>query len=141
MDDHGINVRNVQPRLDDGGRHQHVDVAVDKIVHDALQLALLHLAVSERYICLRQQLCDFICHLHDSIDTVIDIVNLPAPRQLAADRFAHHFFIILHNIGLDSGPLHRRLLQHAHITDTDQAHMQRARDRRRCEREYIHICL
>ena len=36
LNDHGIRVRNVQSGLDDGGGHQHIDIAVDEIQHDLL---------------------------------------------------------------------------------------------------------
>ena len=36
--------------------------------------------------------------------------------------------IIFHHIGLDWDPIHRRFFQHTHVTDSDQAHMQRSWD-------------
>ena len=100
---------------------------------------LFHLAMCKRYLCLRHQFCDLICHLHNGIDPVINVVNLPAPRQLPADRFAHHLFIIFHHVCLDRHTLLRRFFQHAHVTDSDEAHAQRPRNRRRGQCQDIHI--
>ena len=36
LDNEGVAVGHVHSGLDDGGRHQHIDIAVDKIQHDLL---------------------------------------------------------------------------------------------------------
>ena len=89
--------------------------------------------------CLRHQRCDLVCHLHDRIDPVIDIVNLPSACQFPADGFAHHLFIIFHDISLDRYALHRCFFKNTHVADSDQAHVQRSWDRRGSQRQYVNI--
>ena len=57
------------------------------------------------------------------------------------DRLADHLVVVLHDIGLDRNTVHRRLLENAHVTDPDKAHMQSPRDRRRCQGQNVHVLL
>ena len=130
MDDHRIHIGDVQPRLDDRRGHKHVNLPVDKVIHDALQFVLLHPAVRKTYVCLRHQLLDHGRHIRDVVDPVIDIVDLSFSGKFPDDRLPHQFLIVFADKSLDGLPVPRRLLQHTHIPDSDQAHMQRPRDRR-----------
>ena len=119
MNDHRIRIGDIQPGLYDRCRDKHVNITVDKVKHDLFQLMLLHLSVCKRDLRLRDERCDPVRDLDDRIDPVVDVVDLSAPRQLPADRLAHHLLIVLHDIGLDRHALLRRFLEHAHITDSD----------------------
>ena len=57
------------------------------------------------------------------------------------DRLADHLVVVLHDIGLDRHAVHRRLLENAHIADPDETHVQSSRDRRRRQRQNIHVLL
>ena len=139
MDDHGIHIRNIQPSLNYRCRHQHIDLTVDKIIHDPFQLMLLHLSVGKSHDSLRNQLLHGRRHICDCIDTVIYIIHLAVPGKLPDDRLPHHFLIVFADKGLDGKPVAGRLLQHAHIPDPHQRHMQCPGDRCGRKRKHIHI--
>ena len=141
MNDHRIRIGDIQPSLYDRRRDKHVNITVDKVKHDLFQLMLLHLSVCKCDLRLRNERCDPVRDLDDRIDPVVDVVDLSAPRQLPADRLAHHLLIVLHDVGLDRHALLRRFLEHAHITDSDQAHMKRPRNRCRCQGEHVDVRL
>ena len=93
------------------------------------------------YICIRHELLDRVCHIRNRLDTVIDIVNLPAPRQFTVNRLANHFFIVFTDKGLDGLAILRCFLEHTHIPDSNQAHMHGTRNRCRRQCQNIHIFL
>ena len=95
--------------------------------------------MGKRDVCLRDKLLDTVRHLRDIADAVVDIIHLSAAGEFPLDCLPHHFVIVLHNISLDWHPVHGRLFQNAHIPDSDQGHVERPWDRRRRERQYIHI--
>ena len=76
MNNHGINVGYIKPGLNNRGRHKHVNIAVDKVVHDVFQLPLLHLAVRKSHLRLRHKLGNRIRHFHDRIHFIINIIHL-----------------------------------------------------------------
>src|SRR5699024_10051807 len=115
--------------LNDRSRDENINISIDKIIHDILQLSLPHLTVSKRYISLRYELLDLSCHIRDIRNPVIDIVDLSSSCQFPGNCLAYHLVIILHHISLDGHPVMGSLLQDTHITDTDQTHMKRPRDR------------
>ena len=141
MDNHGIYIGNIKSRLNNRGGNQHVDLAGNEFIHDLFQLMLLHLSVGEGYVCLRHQFRYLRRNLRDIVDTIVDIVNLAAPSQLSADGRPNHLTVVLHHVGLNRQTVLGRLLQHAHIPDSNQAHMERPGNRRSCQRQHIDIFL
>ena len=141
MDDHGVGVGDVQPRLNDGSGHKDVDLPVDKGVHDLLQLMLPHLPVGKGHRHIRHQPLDPGRHLDDVLHPVVDVVHLPLAGALPLDGLPHHLIVVLHDIGLDGHPLLRRLLQDAHVPDADEAHVERPRDRSGGQSQYVDIFL
>ena len=105
MNDHRVDIRDIQARLDDRRGHQYIDLPVDEIVHDPFQFVLFHLSVGKGHVGLRHQFSDCVCHLHDRVDPVIDIVDLTASGQLPADGLPDHLLIVFHHIGLNRYPL------------------------------------
>ena len=93
------------------------------------------------YICIRHELLNRVRHIRNRLDTVIDIVNLPTPRQLTVNRLADHFFIVFTDKGLDRLTILRCFLEHTHIADADQAHVHGTWNRRRRQCQNIHIFL
>ena len=141
VNNHGIDIGDIQSCLNNRRRHQYINVTIDKVIHDPFQFPFLHLAVCKGHICLRHQLCNGITHLHNGIDTVVDIINLPTPIQLPANGFPDHLFVILAHIGLDLLPFIRCFLQHTHVTDSDQTHVESSWNRCCCQRQHINIIL
>ena len=102
---------------------------------------LIHLTMGKGHIRVGHERRHMVCHLVDVIDTVVDIINLSAPRQLPVNRLAHHLVVVLHDVGLNRQAIHRRFLQDAHIPDANETHMQGTRNRRRRQRQNIYIFL
>ena len=75
------------------------------------------------------------------VHAIVYIIYLSAPSQLPMDRLTHHLIIIFHYIGLDRDTVDRRLLQHTHVADADQAHVERSGDRSRRKCQYVHVLL
>ena len=93
---------------------------------------LRHLPVRINDRGIRHQLLHMVCHFLDVLYPVVYIVNLSAARQLPVHCLADHLIVMLHDVGLDRYTVHWRLLQHTHIADADQAHVQRPWDRCCC---------
>jgi len=141
MNDHRIDIGDIQSRFNDRCGNKHIDLTADKIIHDPLQLAFLHLSMCKCHICLRYQILEKGRHFRDRVDTVIYIVDLPASGKLTPDRFPHHFFIIFHDKRLDRHTVIRCFFQNTHIPDSHKAHVERTRDRGCCQRQNIYIFL
>ena len=47
MHDQRVGVGDIEPGFDDGGRQQHVELAVVEIVHDVVEFARRHLAIGD----------------------------------------------------------------------------------------------
>ena len=139
MDNHGIHITDIQTGFNNGGRYQHVDFSVDKIVHDPFQFLLLHLSVRKRHRSFRNQLLNPCGDIGNIVDAVVYIIYLAAPGKLPDNGFSHHFFVVFHNIGLDRKPVSGRLFQYAHIPDSNQAHMERPGYGSSRQRQYVHI--
>ena len=71
----------------------------------------------------------------DRLDPVVDVEDLAAAVQLAADGVAHQPVVVLRDAGLDRESRLGRGLDHGQVTDADQGEVQGARDRRgrQCE--------
>ena len=110
VDDHGVGVGNIQTCLNDGGGDKYINFTVDEAIHDLFQLMLVHLAVGKRYVGLRDQFCHAVGDLIYIVDPVVDVIDLTASGDFPADCLPDHLLIVLHNIGLNGGSVHRRLL-------------------------------
>ena len=141
MDDDRVDIGDVQPGLYDRCGHQHIDRTRDEIIHDPLQLRFLHLAVRTCNLRLGHKMCQARRLLLDVIDPVVHVIDLPLAGEFPQDRLPDHFLVVFHDIGLDRDSAARRLLQDTHIPDAHKAHVERARDRRRRERQDIHVLL
>ena len=141
MDNHRIDIGDIQPRLYDRRRHQHINLPIDKLKHNLLKLMLLHLAMCIRHICLRHQMGNLTGDILNIADTVVYIIHLSLSGQLPHNRLPHHLLVVLHDVGLYRLALAGRFLQHTHIADSHKAHVQRPWDWRRSQRQHIHIVL
>ena len=141
LNNHGIDVGNIKSCFNNCGRYQYINFSVDKLVHDIFQLPLLHLAMGKGHVRLRHQPGNPGSHFHNLIHPVEHIIHLPFPGQLPIDGFPHNFFIIFHHVSLYGHTVHGRLLQHAHVPDANQAHMEGPGNRGGRQGKHIHIFL
>ena len=102
---------------------------------------LLHLSMGKRHICLRHQILDGCGHVRDGIHPVVNVVHLSVSGKLPDDGLPHHFLVILADKGLDGLTVSRRFLQHTHIPDADEGHMQSPGNGGGRQRQHVHILL
>ena len=138
VDDDRVGVGDVEAALDDGRREQDVGVAVDESCHHLLERAAGHLAVADDEPRLGHELADAIGHRLDRRHAVVQKEHLPAPVELSLDGVAEGRLVELDDGGLDRQPVLRRRLDGAHVARACERHVQRARDRRRGQREHVH---
>ena len=88
---------------------------------------------------LRHHFLDLHSRPFNIIYPVVHIIDLAFAGKFADNCLPDHFFIVFHDIGLDRHTVSGRLLQNTHIPDPHHAHMKRARDRCRGQRQHVHI--
>ena len=139
LDDQRVRLRDVDPRLDDRRRDEHVGVAAQERVHPLLELLLAHLPVRDEEAETRAELLQLRGPLLDRLDPVVEEERLALALDLALERELDELLVVLADRGADrAAPLGRRL------DDRDVAHagereVQGARDRRRAEREHVDL--
>ena len=140
LDDEGVHIGDVDARLDDGGAHQHIHLAVGHGGHDLVDLVLRHLAVGHGHGgLLPQQLPDARGSALDGLHSIVEVVHLTAPLQLPAHGVAEHRPVVLHHIGLHRLAVGGGLLQGGHVPDARHGHVQGPGDRRGRQGEHIYL--
>ena len=137
FNDKGVAVAHVDAGLDQRGAHKHVDLVVQQLLPDRGDLFFGHLAVGDADARAGHQLVQTGRALFDAVDTVVQVIDLAAARELLADGFGHDALVVFKHIGLDGLALDGRLFDRGHIPDAGQRHVERARDRRGRKREHI----
>ena len=139
IDDDRIGRRDVDAALDDRRADEHVELAVIEVEHHELELALRHLAVADAHVGLGQQLAQVFGHRLDVLDAVVDEVDLAAAANLAQHGFADLPVAPFADEGLDGEPVGRRRRDDRQIAQPAERHVQRARDRRRRQRQHVDL--
>ena len=139
MDDHSIGIGDIKTGLDDCCGDQHIDLSVDKPVHDLFQFTLAHLSVGKCHARLRNQFSDLIGDLFNVVYTIVYIIHLTTACQFPADCLPYHLIVIFHHIRLDRCTVLWCFFQNTHIPDSDQTHVKSSRNRRRCQSQDIDI--
>ncbi len=75
------------------------------------------------------------------LDARHDAEHLAAAEPLALDRLAHHQLVERHDERAHRQPIDRRRRDHAHLAHAGQRQLQGARDRRRGQRQHVHVGL
>ena len=78
-------------------------------------------------------------HRVDRLDAVVHEVDLAAALELVPHRVADHLLVEGDDVGLDRQAVARRRLDHRHVADADQRHVERARNRRRAHRQHVDL--
>ena len=139
VDDQRVGLRDVDARLDDRGRDEHVGVAAQEADHALLELLLVHLPVRDGEAQLRAQRAQPLRGLVDVLDAVVQEERLPAARVLALERVLDEVLVVLADVGLDRAAALGRRLDHGDVAQPGEAHLQRARDRRRAHRDHVDL--
>ncbi len=139
MDNHGVGGGDIEPALDDGGRHQHLELAVVERAHPLLDLGGRHLAVRDDVLHLRHLLAQELLDIGQVGDARGDKERLPAAIMLAQQRLAEHDRIPRHDIGPHRQPVDRRGLDDRQLAQPAHRHLQRAGDGGGGERQDVDI--
>ena len=139
--EHRVRVRHVEPRLDDHRRDEHVDLAVHERVHHVLELALAHLPVRDGDARARHDALDVVGDRLNRLDAIVDEEHLSAAIELARDAFVDQPVVPRLDVGEHRRPVARRRLHQRHVAQAGERQMQRARNRRRGEREHVGLQL
>ena len=136
-----VDGRHVDAALDDGRAHQHVVAALPEVDDDLLERALVHLPVGDGDPCLRHQLAQPLGALRDCLDAVVHPEDLALAQQFASHRLDGNALVVLADEGQDRLAVGGRRLQQREVADADEAHLERARDRRGAERQDVDVDL
>ena len=139
LDDKRVRVRNVNAGFNNRGADQNINLAVRHLVHNLCNLFLTHFAVNDADSRIRKPLLPHVRTSLDGLHAVVQVVYLSAASQLTPDGIEQHAVVLLKHERLHRMAVLRRLLDGGHIADTGQRHVERARDRRCRQREYIHV--
>ena len=137
VDNDGIGIGDIEAVLDDARREQDVVIALVEVHHDVLEHLFRHLPVCRLDPRLRHERLDVVAHAVDCVDAVVDEVDLAAALHLAPDGVRNNRIVVLDDVRLHGEALGRRRLDDAHVTRADKRHVQRARYRRRRERQDV----
>ena len=141
LDDERVHRRHVDARLDDRRAHEHVEAALPEVDDDLLERALVHLPVGDGDARLGHQLAEAGRGGVDRLHPVVDPEHLALAEQLAPDRLDRDPLVVLADVGEDRLAIGRRGLQQRQVADADEAHLERARDRRGRQREHVDVGL
>jgi len=137
--DERVRLRDVQTRLDDRGRDEHVRVAAQERVHPILELALAHLSVGDEEAQVREQLLQLFGRLVDRLDAVVQVERLAFSGGLALERCLDGVLVVLADRRPNRAAALRRRFDDRDVAQPRERHVQRARDRRRGEREHVDL--
>src|SRR6185437_772284 len=137
VDDDCVRTRNVEAVLNDARRAKNVVFAVHKGEHCTLKLHLRHLAMADDDARLGHKLTNLRRHFIDALNAVGDEVRLAAALEFDLNGRADEFFVELGDDGLDRHSIFGRRFDHAHVAQTDERHVQCARDGGRRHREHV----
>ena len=110
-----------------------------EIEHHLFEFALRHLAVREADARFGHEFTQIERHALDVVDFVVQEINLAAARQFALDGLAQQRAVPLHHEGLHREAMRRRRADDGKLAQPRHRHVERARDRRRGEREQVHF--
>ena len=80
-------------------------------------------------------------HARQVLDARHDAEHLAAAEALALQRLADHHAVERHDEGAHRQPIDRRRRDQAHLAHAGQRELQGARDRRRGQRQHVHVGL
>ena len=139
VDDERVHRRHVEAALDDRRADEHVVLAVGEVEHDPLEPALVHLPVRDRDARLGHEVAHLLGDVLDVLHPVVDVEDLALAQQLAPDRLGDRAVVVLADVGEDRLARLGRGLHQREVADAGEAHLERARDRRRGEREHVDV--
>ena len=114
-------------------------VAAQELEHDLLELSVAHLPVRHADAHLGHEPAQLLGRLVDRLDAVVQEERLPAAVVLAPDRLGDQLLVPLPHVRADRLAIGRRRRDHRDVAQPRERHVQRARDRRRRQREHVDL--
>ena len=108
-------------------------------MHLLLELALAHLAVRDEEAEIRRELLQLLRRLVDRLDAVVEVERLAAALDLALERQLDELLVVLADGRADRAAALRRRLDDRDVAQPGERHVQRARDRRRAQRQHVDL--
>ena len=139
LDDQGVRLRDVDPRFDDRRRDENVRVACEEGVHPLLEHALAHLPVRDEEAKVRTELLELLGRDVDRLDAVVEVEGLALACALAVERELDQLVVDLAHRRPDRPPPLGRGLDDRDVAQPREGHVQRARDRRRGQRQDVDL--
>ncbi len=139
LDDERVAVRVVDARLDDRGGDEHVGLVGGEALHHRLELLLRHLPVRDHDARLGCRALHPLDRVVDRLHAVGDVVDLAAALELSPDGARDDVLVPLAHVHRDREAVGRRSVDDRHVAHAGKRHLQRARDRRRREREDVDL--
>ena len=98
-----------------------------------------HLTVGKCHIGIRHHVLNTCRHICNILNPVVNKINLSSSCQFTVNCVPCNLLIIFHYKGLNRHSVLRRFLHNTHISYANKAHMKGSGDRRRRQRQNIHI--
>ena len=141
VDQNRVRVRDVDAAFDDGGRHQHVEGAVDEARHHVLEVFALHLAVADANARVGHEALDHARDFLDVAHAVVDEVRLASTAEFVGDGITDDFFVEARDDGVDGVPVGRRGADDAQVARAHQGELERPGNRRGGEGQGVDVGL
>ena len=137
INDDRVRIRNVETRFNDGGTDQDLRLAANKLAHDALQCALLHLPVPNDHSRIRNESAKLLRRRLNRFNAVMHVVRLAAALQFAQQRVAYQFKTRLGDARCHGVAILGWGLDRGEVANPREGKVQRARDRRGGEGHHV----
>ena len=108
-------------------------------MHPLLELLLRHLPVRDEEAEPRAELLELLPDLVDRLDAVVEVEGLPAARVLALERGLDELLVELADRRAHRAAAGRRRLDDRDVAEPGERHVERARNRRRGQREDVDL--
>ena len=129
---------NIQAIFDNCSANQNVELVPHELQHGFFQLGFAHLAVAHADARLRHQFLQHGGARPDGIDAIVQEIDLPAAGQLQLERGADQLRLKRRHHGVDRQPVLGRRLDHRHIAQAQQRHVQCARNGSGAHGDHVH---
>ena len=137
VNEDGVRAGDVEAAFDDGRGEKHVRVAAREAAHLLGEDRRGHLAVGDLDLRLRNERAQPRGHLVDGHHAVVQEIDLPAARELALDRAAHHGVGSARDRGVGGDALARGRAQQRQVAHSRHGEVERARDWRGAHGQHV----
>ncbi|TXT21979.1 MAG: Uncharacterized protein FD138_3859 [Planctomycetota bacterium] len=139
IDEDRVRVRDVDTAFDDRCADEDVELAVHELDHDLFEFVPLHLPVPDPDASFRHDPLNPVGHRLDVVDAIVNEEDLAIAIEFPHDRLPNQIAVEPADARRHRHAINGCRRQIADVSNPQQRHVQRARDRRRAERQHIHF--